>query len=240
MGQGREDRDGALTPVSEWEGETRSVRASQPNVSDDVPPKLTTLRLSGHTDDPEGAGDRVRPWLKTGSTCKRRHVTAAREKGDGIPLLLPTGELSPVGTQAPAVEYEETKRRRTDGQTTSTTTASTATTTTASTVENDKRSESWTLEQNRARVHSTRHHDSKGRRMTLGKHPLNEVGEQGRCGHDSADCSQHHCDQWPAMTVVCHGWSLRSFFVRARFACSICAQKRNAEIAMDGLDADKT
>ena len=48
-------------------------------------------------------------------------------------------------------------------------------------------------------------------RMTSGKHPVNEVGEQGRCGHDAADCSQHERNQGPAMTIVCHGWSLRGF-----------------------------
>ncbi len=52
-------------------------------------------------------------------------------------------------------------------------------------------------------------------RMTSGKHPVNEVGEQGRCGHDAADCSQHERNQGPAMTIVCHGWSLRGFPVVA-------------------------
>ena len=47
--------------------------------------------------------------------------------------------------------------------------------------------------------------------MRLGKHPVNEVGEQGCCAHDAADCSQQERDQRPAMTVVCHGWSLRGF-----------------------------
>ena len=75
--------------------------------------------------------------------------------------------------------------------------------------------------------------------MTLGKHPLNEVGEQGRCGHDSADCSQHHRDQRPAMTVVCHAWSLRFLSAPDLFARYLRA-KRDAEMAMDGLDADKT
>jgi hypothetical protein len=137
----------------EWWGEPVALTRHEIERRYYVPQKLATLGLSGNRRS-GGCGGQ-------GATLAENRInlqTSSRHCGarNGIPAyrLAYNGRLSPVGSRHPAVSTKRSERRSTWGsdhedyvQCSDDNDEKYA--------ENDKRSENWTLEQNRARVRLT-------------------------------------------------------------------------------------